>query len=258
MFVKVEVPEALSGISRFNGHVDRIFSALSDLVQGDYESEKCRIALRSLIKPAFENISVILNKIRSLFLALYHITHASMPFAKKMARSEQHCIYAIQTVINLQTKEIYERMSKANVKENESFTLNDIINFIGSVEQGTATCKWTSAKQLPREISLLGFSRIQLNASTDLAINMSRMGVNGKQDESNKYSSSDKYKRMRGKGDITKEETKLEDLHSTRNMTKRDLIATMAEEKETQDNTLVTEDTPGAPETKETQEDPEN
>ena len=91
MFVKVEVPEALSGISRFNGHVDRIFSALSDLVQGDYESEKCRIALRSLIKPAFENISVILNKIRSLFLALYHITHASMPFAKKMARSEQQC-----------------------------------------------------------------------------------------------------------------------------------------------------------------------
>ena len=39
MFVKAELPEALSGISRFNGHVNRIFSALTDLVHGDYESE---------------------------------------------------------------------------------------------------------------------------------------------------------------------------------------------------------------------------
>ena len=112
MFVKQELPEALSGISRFNGHVDRIFLAQTDQVHGDYESEKCRIALRSLVRPAFNNISVVVNKIRSLFLALYHITHASMPFAKKMARTEQHCIAALQTVINPQTKEIYERMSK--------------------------------------------------------------------------------------------------------------------------------------------------
>ena len=187
--------EALSGISRFNGLVDRIFWALTDLVHGDYESEKCRIALRSLIRPAFENISVIVNKFRNLFLALYYITHASMPFAKKMARSEQHCINAIQTVINPQTKEIYERMAKTKVEENESFTLNDIIDFIGSVEQGTATFTWTSAKQLPREISLLDFSSIQLNASTDLAINMSMMGVNGKHDENKKYSSSNKYRK---------------------------------------------------------------
>ena len=65
-------------------------------------------------------------------------------------------------------------------------------------------------------------------------------------------------KRMRGKGETTKEETRLEDLPKTRDMTKGDLIATMGEEKETQDRTLVTEDTPGAPETKETQEGPEN
>ena len=38
MSVKEELPEALSGISRFNGNVDRIFSALTDLVHGDYES----------------------------------------------------------------------------------------------------------------------------------------------------------------------------------------------------------------------------
>ena len=41
-------------------------------------------------------------------------------------------------------------MSKTKVEENEAFTLNDIIDFIGSVEQGTATCTWTSANQLPR------------------------------------------------------------------------------------------------------------
>ena len=66
-------------------------------------------------------------------------------------------------------------MSKTKVEENEAFTLNNIINFIGSVEQGTASCTWTSAKQLPREISLLDNSRLQLNASTNLVINMSRM-----------------------------------------------------------------------------------
>ena len=63
---------------------------------------------------------------------------------------------------------------------------------------------------------------------------------------------------MRGEGEITKKETTIEDLPKTRDMTKRDLIATMAVEKETQDRTLVTEDIPGAPETKETQEGPEN
>ena len=61
MFVKAELPEALSGILRFNGHVNRILSALTDLVHGDYESEKYRISLSSLVHPAYENISVIIR-----------------------------------------------------------------------------------------------------------------------------------------------------------------------------------------------------
>ena len=152
MFVKAELPEALSGISRFNGHVNQIFSALTDLVHRDYESEKCRISPRSLVRPAYENVSVIMNKIKSLYMALYQITHASMSYQKMMVRADQHCIEAIQTVINPETKEIYLRMAKSKVEEGEVFTLNKIVDFIGSVEQGTSTCAWSTTKQLPREI----------------------------------------------------------------------------------------------------------
>ena len=147
MFTKAELPEALSGITRFNGHVNRIFSALTDLVHGDFESEKCRISLRSLVRPAYENISVIMNKIKSLYMALYQITHASMTYQMMMVRVEQHCIEAIQTVINPETKEIYLRMAKSKVEG-------------GRLSPSTKL--WTSSAQLNRE-QLLVTGRLQNN-----------------------------------------------------------------------------------------------
>ena len=152
-------------------------------------------------------------------------------------------------------------MSKTKVEENEFFTLNDIIDFIGSVEQGTASCTWTSAKQLPREISLLNFSSIQLNASTDLAINMSRMGVNSKQDESKKYSSSDRYKKEeRRDRDYKRGDKNRRSSQDQRYDKKRSYSYNGGGKR---DSRQYSGDrgysrTPGAPETKETQEDPEN
>ena len=50
-------------------------------------------------------------------------------------------------------------MAKSKVEEGEVFTLNEIVDFIGSVEQGTSTCAWSTTKQLPREISILGYQK---------------------------------------------------------------------------------------------------
>ena len=83
-------------------------------------------------------------------------------------------------------------MAKSKVEE--------IVDFIGSVEQGTVTCAWSTTKQLPRDISILDFSSIQLNATTDLAINCAKMGITNKQEDykKNKYSS---YPNKYGKDD---------------------------------------------------------
>ena len=74
-------------------------------------------------------------------------------------------------------------MAKSKVEEGETFSLNEIVDFIGSVEQGTVTCAWSTTTQLPRDISILDFSSIQLNATTDLAINCAKMGITNKQEE---------------------------------------------------------------------------
>ena len=115
MFVREELPESLSGVSRFAGNINHIFSAVSDLVHGEYESSKLRNCLRLLVRPAHENIAIIVNRIRSCYMALYNITHVSMDKNKTMLRVEQHCIDAMVTVIMPQTKDIYERYRKVQV-----------------------------------------------------------------------------------------------------------------------------------------------
>ena len=61
------------------------------------------------------------------------------------------------TVIMPQTMEIYERYRKVQVEEGEKFTLNEVIDFVSTFEMTTPSCAWTSAKNLPKEMSLLQF-----------------------------------------------------------------------------------------------------
>ena len=99
MFAKHELKEALAGITRFSGDVDKVFSSIASLIHGDYEEGKIRNTLRLMVRPAHESLSIIVNKVRSCFMALYAIKHVNMVTDKQRACVEQHCIDAITTVI---------------------------------------------------------------------------------------------------------------------------------------------------------------
>ena len=78
MFAKHELKEALAGITRFSGDVDKVFASIASLIHGDYEEAKIRNTLRLMVRPAHESLSIIMNKVMSCFMALYAIKHQNM------------------------------------------------------------------------------------------------------------------------------------------------------------------------------------
>ena len=197
MFTKHKLKEALSGVTRYAGDVNKVFAAVSCLIHGEYESSKIRNCLRLLVPPAHENISIIVNKIRSCYMALYSITHANMDTDRQIVRVEQHCIDGLVTVIMPQCKDVYERYRKTQVDNGETFSLLEIIDFISTCELSNAACAWTSAKNLPREISMLDYNSLQLDVKTDLAINYAQVNSTVKPDEYRKQAKDKTEKRGR-------------------------------------------------------------
>ena len=192
MFAKHELKEALAGITRFSGDVDKVFASIASLIHGDYEEGKIRNSLRLMVRPAHESLSIIVNKVRSCFMALYAIKHVNMAPDKQRARVEQHCIDSIQTVITPECRAIYERYRRTMVDNRDVFTLLDIIDFISTVETSNVSCSWQVAKNLPREISTLDYNSLQLDVKTDMAVNYSQMAPTIRPEEY-RGTSKDKY-----------------------------------------------------------------
>ena len=134
MFTKHELKEALAGVTRYAGDVNKVFAAISSLIHGDYKASKICKCLRLLVRPAHESLSIIVNKIRSCYMTLYAITHANMEPDRQRVRVEQHRIDGLTTVITPQCQEVYERYRKTMVDNGDTFSLLDIINFISICE----------------------------------------------------------------------------------------------------------------------------
>ena len=140
MFTKHELKEALAGVTRFAGDVDKLFASIACLIHGDYEEGKIRNTLRQLVRPAHESLSIIVNKVRSCFMALYAIKHANMLPERQRTCVERRCIDAITTVITPPCREVYERYCRTMVDNGDVFSLLDILDFISTVEQSNASC----------------------------------------------------------------------------------------------------------------------
>ena len=78
MFTKHELKKALAGVTIYAGDVNKVFAAISSLIHGDFKASKMHNCLRLLVRPSHESLSIIVNKIRSYYMALYAITHANM------------------------------------------------------------------------------------------------------------------------------------------------------------------------------------
>ena len=129
--IQNELPESLSSIARFAGNTDKVFSSITDLIHGSFEEEKIHSTIRSLTRPAFENLAVLVNKVRSLFIALYNINHATMDEKKMLRKCEQHSLEALKCVINPETGKILNERIKIKLQESETFGINEILDFLG-------------------------------------------------------------------------------------------------------------------------------
>ena len=175
MFAKHELKEALAGITRFSGDVDKVFASIASLIHGDYEEAKIRNTLRLMVRPAHESLSIIMNKVMSCFMALYAIKHQNMLPERQKSRVEAHCIDAITTVITPECKSVYERYRRTMVDNGEVFSLLEIVDFISTVETSNVNCSWQVAKNLLLAVSTLDYNSLALDVKTDMAIHMSQM-----------------------------------------------------------------------------------
>ena len=116
-FVQNELPESLSSIARFAGNTDKVFSSITDLIHGSFEEEKIRSTIRSLTRPAFENLAVLVNKVRSLFIALYNINHTTMDEKKILPRLHSRLlnIFTSLQCKSKKNKHKYNRLAHINL-----------------------------------------------------------------------------------------------------------------------------------------------
>ena len=175
MFAKHELKEALAGITRFSGDVNKVFESIASLIHGDYEEAKLRNTLRLMVRPAHESLSIIMNKVMSCFMALYQIKHQNMAPDRMKSRVEAHCIDAITCVITPECKAVYERYRRTMVDNGEVFSLMEIVDFISTVETSNVNCSWQVARNLPLAVSTLDYTSLALDVKTDMAIHMSQM-----------------------------------------------------------------------------------
>ena len=185
-FARHELKEGLAGISRFTGNVDKVFEAIASLIHGDYEEAKIRNTLRLMSRPAYESLSILMNKVMSCYMSLYQIKHQNMSPTRQKERVESHCIEAITNMITPECKAIYDRYSRSLVDNGEIFPLLDIIDFISSVETSNTSCAWTQGRNLPLGVSTLDFKPLGLDVKTDMAIHLATVTPN-KEEYKNKY-----------------------------------------------------------------------
>ena len=133
--IREQMPEAFIAAQTYSTDTSQLFSYLLNLIDTTAEIEKCRVALKNIIRKSEENISIVILKVKAITTSLYFLVSPHATLESITRKSNKAAIEAIYSLISDATKAAQTKWKRRANELDKDTSLAEHLECVASLEQ---------------------------------------------------------------------------------------------------------------------------